>query len=358
MSGDPLEIVRVDIGGGSFSGWSTVSIHYDVEQAARTARLTVSDFAGAMPFQPGEPCTITAGGDTILTGYIRTVSPSHDGSRHEVDLEIVSSAVDAVECSVDHPTGFLKDKSLPEIARAFDSCGVGIVCDEDFPVEPRTYLNAGASLFSTIEPIARSHDALIYDTEDGRLRLARRPRGRHAGALAIGAGGNIISGAATLTEDRRHSPVIVRGQSSRGQGGAALRIEARAADNGVRRNRPLIVVLETEATSVKVKARAERHVKRAAGHSREARIVTAGWRDAGGLLWQPHFIVAVADPRLYLDQDMAIKSVTLEQSMDGGTTASLALCDPAALNGEAGASGGSDEAWRTPPASGTVGFGA
>lgn len=355
---DPLEIVTVTLGGGSFSGWETVSISYAVEQAARTARLTVSDYRGAMPFMPGEPCEILASGDLILTGYVRTVSPSHDLDNHSIDLEIVSRAVDAVECSVDHPSGYLKEKTLDEIAREFDSCGVGILCGESFPKEARTYLNTGASLFTTIEPIARSHDAMIYDTPEGQLRLAKKPRGRHAGALAIGDGGNIISASATLTEDQRHSPVIVRGQSSRGQGASALRIEGRATDSQVRRYRPLIRVLETEATSAKVKGRAERAVKRAAGYSREAQITAVGWRDAGGRIWEPHFIVPVDDARIYLRQDMAIKSVTLEQSMTGGTTSSLSLCDPRALNGEAGADGGSDPAWSTPAARGTVGFGA
>lgn len=357
MHRDPLETVTVALGGGSFSGWEAVSVAYAVEQAARTARLTVSDYAGAMPFMPGVPCVLTATGTTILTGHVRTVSPRHEGSDHSIDLEIVSRAVDAVECSVDHPTGYLKDKSLDEIAREFDSCGVGILCSENFPKEARTYLNAGASLFSTIEPVARSHDALIYDTAEGQLRLAKKPRGRHAGALTIGDGGNIISASATLTEDGRHSPVIVRGQSSRGQGAPALRLEGRAIDAGVMRYRPLIRVLETEATSAKVKGRAERAVKRAAGYSREAQITVAGWRDGGGRIWEPHFIVAVDDPRIYLRQDMAIKSVTLDQSMSEGTTATLTLCDPRALNGEAGADGGSDPAWNTPSASGTVGFG-
>lgn len=357
MTRDPLETVVVGIGGGSFSGWSDISITYAVDMAARSARLAVSDFAGAMPFRPGEPCTITASGDLILTGYIRTVSPRHDGDDHSVDLEIVSRAVDAVECSVDHPTGYLKDQPLDGIARAFDSCGVGVICAESFPPEARTYLNTGASMFATIEPIARAHDALIYDNEAGNLLIARKPRGRHAGALAIGDGGNIISGSATLTEDRRHSPVIVRGQSTRGQDGAALRIESRAADSAVRRLRPLILLLETEATSAKARGRAERHIKRAAGYSREAQIVTATWRDAGGMIWQPHFIVAVNDPRIYLVQDMAIKSVTLSQSMDGGTTASLALSDPAALNGESGADGASDQVWATPETAASVAFG-
>ena len=354
---DPLETVAVTIGGGSFAGWEDVSITYAADQAARTAKLTVSDFAGAVPFRPGEPCTITASGTLILTGYVRTVTMQLDSSDHSVELEIVSRAVDAVEASVDHPTGFLRDKKLDDIAREFDSCGVGIECDESFPVEPRTYLQTGQSLFDTLAPLARAHDALIYDTPAGHLRIAKKPRGRHAGRIAHGEGGNIISGSATVSEDQRFSPVLVRGQSTRGQTALALRPEGRAIDDQVRRRRPLIQILESEATSGKLKTRAERHIKRAAGYSRQANLTLVGWRDSGGRIWEQHFLVAVIAPRLSIEQDMAINSVTLSQSMDGGTTASLALVDPRALNGS-GAGGKSADVWATPAGAGSVGWGA
>lgn len=352
---DPLEIVSVSIGGSAYSGFEEISINYSAEQAARTARLKVCDFAGAVPFEPGETCTITASGTLILTGYVRTVTMNLSETDHSVDLEIVSRTVDAVEASVDHPTGFLEDKTLPEIAKAFDSCGVGVVCSESFPKEARTYLQTGESMFRTIAPIARTHDALIYDTPEGKLRIAKKPRGRHSGQIAHGEGGNIKSGSGTVTEDKRHSPVMVRGQSSRGQSPQSLRIEGKVNDGKVKRFRPLIHILETEATSEKVKARAERHVKRAAGYSRQANVTVVGWRDAGGLIWEPHYLVAVMAPRLAIQQDMAINSVTLTQSA-AGTVANIALVDPKALNGSGGASASSD-VWDTPSATATVGYG-
>jgi prophage tail gpP-like protein len=85
-------------------------------------------------------------------------------------------------------------------------------------------------------------------------------------------------------------------------------------------------------------------VLRAAGRGTSAQIVVAGWRDAGGMIWQPHFIVHVYDPRLYLDREMAIQSVTLTQDIAAGgqgTRASLSLVAPAALNGKGGLTGAS-----------------
>lgn len=365
MIRDPLETVSVELGGKAFSGWSQIRLEYGVEQAVRTAELVASDYDGALPFLPGTPCRVLASGDLLITGYVRDVRPSHDGTRHEVAVSIVSRSVDAVEASIDHKTGFAKEKRLDEIAKEFDTSSVGIEADESFPVEPASFVNTGDSLFHHIEPLARSHAAFLYDTSEGKLKIRKGIRGRHSGALSIGANGNIVAASATLTEAGKHSPVIVRGQSSKGAGSGALRLEARAEDVSVKRRRPRIIVHESEATSGKLKERAERHARRAAGQGSTAEIEVAGWRDSGGKLFEPHFLIAVDDPRIYINQDMAIKAVTLSQSIEPGgpgTRASLSLCDPRALNGEksAGAanpdSPASADTWRAPEPQGIVGI--
>ena len=350
---DPLERITVELGGSSFSGWSDVSISLGVDRAVRTAELTISDFSGARPFLPGDECTLSAGGDVLITGYVRDVEPSYDSNQHQVRLTIVSRTVDATEASINHLTGFTKDKDLIEIAREFDTAGIGIVADESFPKEPRSFVFTGSTLFHHIERLARAYGALIYDTPEGKLRIAKKPRGRHSGALKEG--GNIISATGMLTERGRHSPVIVRGQSSRGTGPGALRSEGRAIDRNLRRERPLVLILESQATSEKLIERAKRQVRRAAGVSTRANVVVSGWRDAGGTIFEPHYLIRLASPRIYCDQDMAIQSVTLTQSIaagGAGTRAILDLVDPSALNGEPGGgqgSGGEGVDWSVDP---------
>lgn len=346
---DPLEIVTIVAGGMVFSGWSQVTINYSVEQAARTAQLAISDFGGGLQLRPDMPCQVLASGEPVITGYIRDVSPQHDQSRHSVSVSVVSKTVDLVEASIDHKSGYLKDKSLKEIAEEFDTAGIGVEVEGDYPKEPRRLVNAGESWFYHMKSLIRSHNAMIYDTPEGKAKIAQKPTGRHSGALAIGDGGNILSASATLTGAGRYDPVKVRGQSSRGQGAGALRLEATANDSGVGRRRPIIIVHESEASAAKLKQRAEQAVKRAAGFSRSAQITVKGWRDGGGKIFTPHWIIPVFDPRIYIEQDMAIKSVTLAQTIDGrdGTTAQLSLVDPRALGGESGG-GNSDPAWATP----------
>ncbi|MAY64003.1 MAG: hypothetical protein CML29_17505 [Rhizobiales bacterium] len=351
---DPLEIVEVTIAGKPIRGFTSVSLALSVEKASRSASLAFSDLDGLDEVFPGDEVTITASGDLMLTGYVGTVSPGHDEGDHAVSITIESKALDADEASIVHKSGFVEKKNLKAIAEEFDTCGVGIVCDESFPIEPRSMINIGQTLVGHLRPLARSHGTFLYDTPEGQLRIAKKPRGRHSGALSIGPGGNILGASAQISDKNRHDEVIVRGQSSRGTGAAALRIEAKIKDSGVKRRRPKIIVHESEATPAKLKERAERYMKRAAGYSRTASVTVAGWRDEAGKLFEPHFVIAVNDPRIYTVQDMGIQQVVLTQEtgMGGrGTFAVLSLVDPAALNGEPG---GGKKQFETPDAEAEV----
>lgn len=351
---DPLEIIEVTIGGRAIRGFKSVAITVSLEDAARNASLQISDFEGADQVMPGDEATITANGELMLTGYVGTVSPSHSNTDHGVAIEIASRTIDAVEASIVHDTGFAEDKDIKQIAEEFDTCGVGIECDESFEKEARSFVHSGASLHAHLLPLAKSQGAFIYDTPEGKLRIAKKPRGRHGGALSIGKGGNILSATASLSEHGRHDEIIARGQSSRGSGAGALRLMAKGKDSSVRRRRPLIIVHGSETTPKKLQERVDRQARRAAGLSRTATITVPGWRDADGKIFEPHFLIAVDDPRIYTVQDMGIKSVSFSQdTTDGGagTTAALSLVDPAAMNGEPG---GGAKQFETPTTSPTV----
>lgn len=357
---DRLETITVVAGGGVFTFWNDVSIEYGAEQAVRTCSLEVTDPGfGAWPLMPGTEVQVFATGTPLITGYVRDFDPGHDGDSWSGRVSIVSRTVDAVECSIDHPTGHVEKADLLEIAQTFDMLGIGFESDESFEKEPSWQVIPGESVWETVERLARQRGVLVYDTEEGKLKLATKPDGRHSGGLGIGNGGNIVRARAKLTEKDRHSPVKVRGQSTIGSGDDSLRSEAEAEDAGLSRERPKILVNEGEVTADRLKTRAEWQVRRAAGRSVSADVTVAGWRDLGGTIWTSNRLVHLADPRIYLEQDMVISRVRLSQRAgDGGegTTATLTLLDPRALGGE-DPKGGSAPAWsaEAPTATLTVG---
>ena len=343
-----LEVVTVIAGGVAYPLWSAISIDLGAEAVARTASLVCAHptaaFGEEIALMPDVTVVVLAGGEPILTGYVRDTDPSFDEASHIVNIGIVSKAVDAVEASIEHETGRVENATLEEIARQLDPSGLAWQSDGSLPVEPWEQAVPGASVWDTIESTARSRGILVHDTAEGAVMMATKPEGRHAGGLAEGI--NIVSGDAHLTARHRFDPVVVRGQASRGTGETALRLEARASDPSVGRRRPRVIVGEFEATAERLKMRADWQVKRAAGRSAEATVVVPGWRDAAGMLWRPNWLVPLTSPRLYLDQDMVIRSVQLVQD-DGGTRATLSLVDPRALGGE-NPQGESAPVWAVP----------
>lgn len=309
------------------------SCEISAEQAVRSARGVIVTIGGAFPVMRDDDVTIKASGNLLLTGYARDIDVSHDKENHEFAASFVSRTIDATECSVEHEEGWLENMSLPEIAAAFDSLGIGVETDgSSFSKETRHRLALGETLYETLERRARSRGVLIMDTPEGRLKLAQGPEGRHAGGLVLGV--NIKSGSAKFTGHGLHSPVTVRGQSTEGVTAPSMRPQGKFTDPGARRRRPLILRHSGEAGEDRLKKRAGWEASRAAGNSITATIVVAGWRDAGGAIWTPNRLVAVEDKLLGLNGPMLIKSVSLTQNDNVGTVASLSLVDPRALGGE------------------------
>ncbi|OLP56829.1 hypothetical protein BJF92_12215 [Rhizobium rhizosphaerae] len=308
----------------------TTRVSISAEEAARTATLDLLVLGPGLPVSIGTPVVLKASGEVLLTGYVRDVNPAHEAESHTLSVSLVSRTIDYVECSADHPSGEILDKDLSAIAKELDASGIGIEADGDFPREPRHKLQPGESAFASIERRARGRGVLIHDTAEGRIKLAMKPEGTHAGGLVFGV--NILAGSATFTEAGRYSHVKVRGQAGEGVGKAQLRGEATVVDDGVSRRRVLIVPHEGETTSDRMKTRALWQAKRAAGNGSTASITVSGWRDAAGRIWSPNWLVQVEDPYLGIDGLMVIKSVSLEQG--DRTEAILSLADPRALGGE------------------------
>ncbi|QRM55152.1 hypothetical protein [Sinorhizobium sp. BG8] len=324
-----------------------VAISMSVEEAVRTASVDLVPAGDRVPVSVGQEVVIKASGTTVLTGYVRDVSPSHEGEARALSVSLVSRTVDATECSVLHKTGEVRGKSLADIAREYDGLGVGVEDDGGLPVEPVHRLRVGESQFHTIERRARGRGILIHDTPEGRLKLATKPAGTHSGGLRFGV--NIRRASASFTERGRHSKVHVRGQASEGIDAQQLRGQAVATDSSVSRDRPLVLQHEGESTTDRMKKRAEWQAKRAAGNAATAEITVTGWRDSAGIIWTPNFLVYVEDDWIGINGSMLIKAVTLSQTGDGedGTTATLSLADPRGYGGE-NPRGSSSDAYAAP----------
>ena len=347
----PAEIVTVSVQGGrAWTAWESVRIKASFKEAARSFELKAAAEGGARQvadvFALFSPVVIKAGADLLVTGYVEKRRPSHSATSAEIAISGRSKGADAIDCSATHATGEFRNQTPLQIAQALDSYGVGFTSDIALdPVDFRA--TPGATVFRSVEPLARAQGATLTGDPDGTIRItnASGRKRKHAGGLIWGK--NIKTGSADHDATGRHSQYRVVGQKGKTTGADALRLEAIARDAGVPRDRVVVVVHDDDADKARLKKRARNRRNRSAGKGLTCEITVPGWRDEKGRLWTPGWLVWTQDSFLGVCQDMLIEDVSFVQD-SGGTIAELSLVDPRAHQGKAGKGDKSKNGWSTP----------
>jgi len=339
----PFETVHLRVNGRKLPH-TECTLNCGAEEVERDASFSVAWNGAGLPCETQEPATVHIGSELWLTGEVRDINPAHDAESRTYQINLISATCDASECSVVHPTGLVKNADMMAVAKAFDTLGIGVEGDVQTEIKRVHKLRQGETLIDTLETEASNQGVLIHDTPEGKLKLADKPEGRHAGTLKRGV--NIKSATGALSSAGSFSEVTGKGQNSHGTNSTSMRPTATVKNAGVKRRRPLIKIYEGETTEPKLKKRVEWENKRTEGNNTSATLVTPGWRDAAGKVWDRNFLVSVDDDWIAIEQDMVTATVSLHQG-DDGTYASLGVKDPPALGGK-NAKGKSAKSWAAP----------
>jgi prophage tail gpP-like protein len=348
------EFVTIAAGGMIYSAFERVLVRASYKEAARTFALEIAAENGAEAtawiFKAGTQVDILFNGDLACRGYVDRYQPKiAEHNRAIVSVSGRSKAQDLIDSSAEHDTGHFKNKTPVEIMQELDKAGVGVSTNRQ--LDKIDYqLTPGETVFDVGEHLLRKYGMTTTGQADGSMLVTDGSQGRHAGRLwesEIFRGGNIKIGEADHNWSNRHSKVIVRGQRPYGHGDDALQIEGAAIDNSVGRYRPVIIHQDDDTTTDLAKKRAKHRRDREAGNSLTANITTQGFRDDGGKLWSPGFLIFTESPFLAIAQDMLIETVEWSQARDEGSQSILSLVDPRAYAAQGGKGGSSGEAWNT-----------
>lgn len=336
----PGDDVTLLIAGKSYGGWESVRITRGVERLPSDFELKLSDFyaaeADVLQVHPGDACVVKIGRDVVLTGYVDIVAPSYTKTSHEISVFGRGKCQDLVDCSAEWPKGQIVGSSVLEVARKLAApygITVSALDDPGGPI-PRFSLMRGETPFEIIERLARFRQMLAYDAPDGNLVLARLSSHRHVSGLREGF--NVHEARAFLSMHQRFSEYQSYLQAfttfiDKGDAGDAI---ATFKDAGVTRHRIRMIVAETSGGGIgaldAAKDRAGWEAARRYGRSYAVRIVTDGWRDRGGTLYSPNYLIALDLPTCKITgKTWAISEVTYRKD-EGGT-----LCDIVAMPKEA-----------------------
>ncbi|TCR69687.1 hypothetical protein [Bosea sp. BK604] len=348
----PFEIVTISAAGLELSP-VTIGITMAMDEAARSFEAKVkqpgmSQAQLLVALRNSPPCTIrtaasdgvawgvTAGGNLVLTGHVEKRSPRLGEAEAELAISGRSKTGDVVDSAADHESGEFRDKKAPEVLGALaGKQNVKVESELDHPPRELFRLRPGETIFTAAERWSRAEGFAIGDTPEGNLALRKAGSKRHAGSLTEGR--NVRDASAVHDDSKRFGKVKVRAQAPDGYAPDDLQVEDEAGDTQAGRQRLKVIVPPEQIRKKDARKRAQWHRDRAAGEGTTCEVTVTGWRDEGGTLWQPGWLIFAELPSLDVIQDMLIKTIKLDQQGDGEkgyTRATLGLVDPRAFGGK------------------------
>lgn len=328
--------VQLEVGGRSYSGWSSVEITRSLERVGWPFSLELYQGASAsdpVVIRPQSSCVVRIDRQTVITGYVDDVSINVRGDGIEMPVSGRSKTSDLVDCHPD-PDGKRRwaavkvEHLAAELAAEYE---VDVVTDvaTGAPLE-RFALQLGETVYDAIERACGLRQLMVCDDERGRLLITRAGSERIPGALVYGS--NLISVSCRFSGADRFSEYVCRGQragTATIDADAAQLVNGTATDN-VSRHRRLVLQPDGRTDAAACKARAEWEMLTRWGRSTSITAVVPGWLTSEGAVWAINQVVRVRVPPALIDDDFLIVEARLSRDLTG-TKTELTLQPPEAF---------------------------
>lgn len=319
-----------------FSGWTEVRITAGIRQAARGFQIAVTDKWMGKRWQvlPFDACELYLGDHKVLTGWVEGVNHSIDESQQIITLAGRAKTADLIDCTAKAKQ--FRNQTALQIANALAKPhGVAVRADVAITKRiPSWKPDEGATVFESIETLARLAGLLVTDNADGDLVLTRAGISRVHTPLVLGE--NIKALDATYDVSSLYSDYIIKGQqkgSDTVDAVAAAHVTAAANDYTVKRYRPIVLNAEDQIDLKAASIRSNWEKNTRFGNSQQFNVTVQGWQHETGL-WQPNQLVRLKADELGLNADLLIVQVEYLLNDDNGTTAQLSLSPKAAFEPE------------------------
>jgi prophage tail gpP-like protein len=358
-----LDDLTLRINGQDLSGWTSIRVTRGIERFPSDFEITMTEIdpvngVSAFRINPGDPCKVRLGNETVVTGYVDRFMPSISDGHHAIRVCGRSKCADLVDCAAEWPGGQIYGGSAlsvatqlvepygkpaegwEEVREIMDRYSpfpwkITVSADEyvGLPIQ-KFNLILGDTPYNIIERVCRYSGLLVYDDEDGNLVLSRT--GKKAAANGFEEGVNVQSASIDYSIDQMFSEYACYIQT--------FDTLAELGDNGnliytaeeelVRRHRKKVIISEAgddkDFTVTKLRAEWERHVR--FGRSFQLHLTTDSWRDKKGDLYTPNTLVPLSLPSLKLiHAKWLISEVTYSRDEQNGTTCELTILPPEAF---------------------------
>lgn len=342
------EDIILTVGGRRHLGAEAMTVERRLDAITGTFTLTLAARGRAIdpvfPVAPGDRCSLSLGGETVIDGWIDAVEPSIGESTHLLTVSGRDRTADLTDCSALNKPASWRNQTIEQIAADLAApFGISVATRVSTGGLVRAFsLQQGETVQAAIERLLRFRGLLMVATRDGGLEIVTADSSAPIATLEWGK--NIKEIAARSDHRERFSEYVIKGQA-RGNdqvnGAAAAQVKGQAQDSRIGRYRPMLIVAEDQVDAASAKARAEFEAGVRAGKSRGCNVTVVGWRiGPGASLWWPNTRVRLICPPAGIeDETWLIEAVAFDRN-EIGTVTRLSLVP--------------GEAWRKLPDAGAI----
>lgn len=336
------ETVELNVAGRIYTEWKTVLVHKEFNVYPHTFTFTASEAVGsdgqyltldALQIVPGDPCTITLGGQLAITGWVNARQAAFDKDHHGVMIQGRSFTQDAVDSSMMQSGGEFKKQTFMALANTVLSpYGItvsdgGLTSVQNQPIDS-VQIQPGESAPNMLDRLARMLGIHLTENETGQLMATPDMTFGQAGQVTEGY--NIKSAQITISDAEVPRKTVVLAQNmgtDEEWGNRVSQIRASMLNPNIDRVRDRLIIAEGPMNQQQAVNRVNYEALWSSWATIDALITVYGWLDGGttGKLWTPGTHVPVQTAMGMINGDLGLKAVTFSQDSAAGTQTTLEM---------------------------------
>jgi prophage tail gpP-like protein len=316
--------LTLTVGGQSIAGWTSIRVTRGMERIPADFSISMTERypnVADVTVMEGDPCTVTIGGDTVITGYVDRVSEQLDAHNHVLSVAGRGKCEDIVDCSAEFSSfQFMNIMTADIAAQLCQPFGITVKAVSQGMMHPQVCMNVGESPYALIDRLCKVAQILCYEDADGALVLAPISDSEVAGGFAMGV--NVERASYTRDISQRFSSyrVYLVGTALFSDAGQQSLAEYTVNDTTMPRHRLKAFIAETgDAGETVSNGHALWECNRRIGRGNVVTVTASSWRDSAGVLYAPNTLAALSLPQLKLidGQKFTIGEVTYQRDMNG-----------------------------------------
>ena len=342
-------MIELVVDGTPFEGFTDISVNKTLEAISGDFTFTAtSSNVSSFPIKRGSPCKVQINGQTVIDGFIDTISVSYSASDHSISITGRDKTADIIDSTMIGDKEFNPPIGLVQIIKkALSDNGISNVnvinnAGTIAPFQKGDFVSAsiGMTVFEFIELYTRKRQVLLTTNGDGDVVLARAGNTNAVGTLQHvigGRGNNILASNINYDETARYSRYILKSQNNHTASSSLGMLDltqstnqkGQATDSDIRSSRVLEIYSKSTDNSADLKNLAIWNANLRRAKSADYKVTVQGFfqDENKSRLWSINELVQVVDDFADVNATLLVKSVNYKLNLQNGSTTEIGLVD-------------------------------